>query len=143
MNRQKLLQTLQTKKTLDTDERKLIIDLSKRGFLPKGLENDPVIVESLMEESLQNGLSKNKSSDNQGTDGGALDSNSSPPNPKLQHGRSNEVKSTTNFAFGGTSSSNDGNSQIGSSRDLTGRSRDNDTHGFPKINVQRPRLNTL
>ena len=28
----------------------MIIDLSKRGFLPKGLENEPIIVDSIMDE---------------------------------------------------------------------------------------------
>ena len=52
LNKQKLLQAIQTKKTLDPEERKLIIDLSKRGFLPKSLENEPAIVEAILEENM-------------------------------------------------------------------------------------------
>ena len=46
------MQTIQTKKLLDPEERKLIQDLSKRGFLPKGIANEPLVVESILEEQL-------------------------------------------------------------------------------------------
>ena len=46
LNKQKILQSLSTKKLLDQDELKLILSLIKRGFLPKHLENDPVIINS-------------------------------------------------------------------------------------------------
>jgi len=38
LNKQKLLQSIQTKKPLEAEERKLILELTKRGVLPKSLE---------------------------------------------------------------------------------------------------------
>lgn len=50
LNKQKILQSLQTKKSLEPEEVKMILDLVKRGFLPKSVENDPIIVQSMMGE---------------------------------------------------------------------------------------------
>jgi serine/threonine protein kinase len=52
LNKQKLMQSIQTKKSLDDDERKLILGLTQRGFLPRGLVNEPVMVEAALEETL-------------------------------------------------------------------------------------------
>jgi len=41
---------VQTGKTLDQDERKLILDLSQRGLLPKDLVHEPVMVEASLDE---------------------------------------------------------------------------------------------
>lgn len=45
LNKQKLMQSIQTKKALEPEERKLILRLTQRGFLPKSLENDIAMIE--------------------------------------------------------------------------------------------------
>ena len=50
LNKQKILQSLQTKKSLEPEEVKMILDLVRRGFLPKSVENDPTIIQSMMGE---------------------------------------------------------------------------------------------
>ena len=60
LNKHKLLQSLQTKKQLDSEERKLIIDLSERGFLPRAVINEPSITMAQMEENYQSQGNINK-----------------------------------------------------------------------------------
>ena len=48
---------------MDPEERKLIIELSKRGFLPKGIDKEPVIVEALLEETMRNAPRKQLSTE--------------------------------------------------------------------------------
>jgi hypothetical protein len=45
---------------LDPDERRLIIELAKRGFLPRGIDKEPVIVQALLEENMKQNAALNK-----------------------------------------------------------------------------------
>lgn len=49
LNKQKLLQKIQTKKPLDEDERRLIVDLQKRGVL-KNLDISPLLKSDLLKK---------------------------------------------------------------------------------------------
>ena len=53
LNKQKLLQKIQTKKQLDEDERRLIIDLQKRGVL-KNLDLTPLLNADLKKHNSAN-----------------------------------------------------------------------------------------
>ena len=118
---------------MDPEERKLIIDLSKRGFLPKSLENEPAIVEAILEENmpqLQKRLNSNQENESDSILG------ASPTHPRLQNARSTTDANKTSSKIGSIDSQMGGgiNSRMESLQQ---------TPPTPEVIVNAPRFNKL
>ena len=83
----------------------MILDLVKRGFLPKDIENDPAIVESIMGEQSNSSVQKQRSLE--ASDGAATDmiSNPSPELNRLHQTRSQGDGKSSAFLLKGSGSS--------------------------------------
>ena len=101
LNKHKILSSLQTRKSLEPDEVKLILDLVRRGHLPKSLENDPVIVHSLMADEQNSTVIKQHSHDlyEAAKDDGINSLNAYPDAPRMHHTRSSKDSSGSISAF--------------------------------------------
>ena len=122
---------------LDPEERKLIIDLSKRGFLPKSLENEPAIVEAILEENmppLQKRINSEQDPNNNESDSIL---GSSPTQPRL-----NNARSINN----GSGNAGKTHNKVGSIDSQMGGSKMESlqqTPPTPEVIVNAPRFNKL